>query len=256
MTDMHTHTRISADSDETMAAYIARANEIGVNTICITDHADWNPFDTGWKYYDEVSYFADFEYASKNSDGVELLAGVEFGEPHLYRSEFEKLCNSPFDFVIGSVHYTNSYPEWFFNVLIECGVSAEDCYNSYWDSVLDCVSYGGFDCLGHIDIPKRYYKTLLYDESKIRVIYRRMLDNGIILEINTSSLRRGLDVAMPDRELLDIYKREGGKFATIGSDAHRAEDLAAGNSEAEALLKEFGLTEVTFRNRVLKEVNK
>ena len=43
-----------------------------------------------------------------------------------------------------------------------------------------------------------------------------------ILEMqrNTSSLRKGHVQTMPGKELLEIYKANGGKYVTIGSDAH------------------------------------
>lgn len=47
----------------------------------------------------------------------------------------------------------------------------------------------------------------------------------MVIEINTSSLRKGHEQTMPGRELLEIYKSSGGKYATIGSDAHAAEDV-------------------------------
>lgn len=255
LTDMHVHTHRSADSDETMPAYIARAKEIGVGTICFTDHVDINPHDYGYAYYSPEGYLSDLDDALKISGSIKLLSGIEFGEPYLYRAEFEKLCRRQFDFVMGSVHYPEKYPSLFFSELVSGGVTAEDCYASYWDSVRNCVRYGKIDCLGHIDIPKRYYGTLIYNEKLIREIYHIAVENGIIIEINTSSLRRGVDETMPGPALLELYSSEGGKYSVIGSDAHCAEDLGAGFPEAKALLDRYGLKEVIFVNRKMLEVN-
>ena len=251
---MHVHTLRSADSNETMSAYIEKANEIGVSTICFTDHVDINPHDIGYEYYEPEKYWSDYEEARARAGNVTLLSGMEFGEPYLYPAEFNDLSKQPYDFIMGSVHYPEKYSHLFFSELLSNGVSAEDCYASYWDSVLKCVKYGKFDCLGHIDIPKRYYNTLIYDEKKVREIFRICCDNGIIPEINTSSLRRGCDTTMPGPELLEIYFSEGGRHAIIGSDAHKASDLAADLGEAKSLLKQFGLKEVTFINRKMREV--
>ena len=59
MTDMHVHTLRSADSNETMPAYIKKAHEIGVNMICFTDHVDINPHDIGYEYYEPEKYWKD-----------------------------------------------------------------------------------------------------------------------------------------------------------------------------------------------------
>jgi histidinol-phosphatase (PHP family) len=236
-----------------MAEHVARALEIGVNAICFTDHADFNPHDNGYGYYDKLRYFVDLEAARVEANGVELLAGVEFGEPHAHSGEFSELCQLPYDFVMGSVHFTDRWPDSFFNGLVRDGVTAAECYDAYWDTVLQCVRFGGFDCLGHIDIPKRYYQTLLYDEVKLRTIFREMVDRSIILEVNTSSLFKGCDEPMPGRELLELYRLEGGKHATVGSDAHSAEQLGA-HPMARELLRECGLTEVGFRARKMFEI--
>ena len=56
-----------------------------------------------------------------------------------------------------------------------------------------------------------------------------MLQKNIVLEINTSSLRKGLSAKMPSDELLEIYKDCGSTFITIGSDLHEVKDLATSN---------------------------
>ena len=43
---------------------------------------------------------------------------------------------------------------------------------------------------------------------------------------------------MPGRELLEIYKANGGKYVTIGSDAHVVEDVGEDYVMAKSLLEE------------------
>ena len=253
MTDLHVHTHRSADSSEMMSAYIDKAIDFGVGTICFTDHVDVNPHDYGFKYFEPSEYWKDYEAALMQSGSITLLSGVEFGEPNVYPSEYEELVKQPFDYIIGSVHYPEKYPAQFFSELVSSGISAEDCYETYWESVLACVKFGRFDCLGHIDIPKRYYGSLIYDEKKLREIFHVALENGVIIEINTSSLRKSVGETMPGSALLDLYRSEGGRYATIGSDAHRAQDLGTGIPEAKALLDRSGLKEVKFINRKMVE---
>lgn len=63
---------------------------------------------------------------------------------------------------------------------------------------------GGFDALGHMDFPKRYYSEIYYEEATINEIFRNLLDKDLDIEINTSSLRKGHEQTMPGRELLEI----------------------------------------------------
>lgn len=107
---------------------------------------------------------------------------------------------------------------------------------------------GGFDALGHMDFPKCYYGEIYYEEATINEIFRNLLDEDLVIEINTSSLRKGHEQTMPGRELLEIYKANGGKYVTIGSDAHVVEDVGADYVRAKSLLEEVGLQEVVYIN--------
>ena len=249
MHDMHVHTHYSSDAEETISAYISQARAIGLKTVCFTDHVDNAPNDKGLDYYDAAAFFADFNMSKAEAQDLELLAGIEFDSPHYYQKELSEISRLPYDCIIGGVHYCGLSPNLFFPELIKAGVSVEECYSAYWKEVLKSVTLGGFDVLGHIDFPKRYYKELVYDETVLGEILRVMLSNGIIPEVNTSSLSRGLSDTMPGRDILEIYRSEGGKFVTIGSDAHSATQLAIGNETARDLAKDLGLQEVIFRER-------
>ncbi len=71
----------------------------------------------------------------------------------------------------------------------------------------------------------------------------------MVIEINTSSLRKEHSETMPAKELLEIYKECGGMYVTVGSDAHKIEDIGADNDTAKKLIKEYGLQEVIYENR-------
>lgn len=246
--DMHVHTRFSCDSEAGMEAYCLRALQLGVTTVCFTDHVDHNPRDYGFGYYDADAYFEELRLARERFGGrLTLLAGLEFSEPHVYPEEFEEYVKLPYDFIIGSVHYWHE--DLFPSEMTAQGVPVDVCYRGYWREVRRAVEFGGFDCLGHIDFPKRYYGELLYDEAEILEIMSLTVDNGICLEVNTSSLRKGLAEPMPGRGILELYRAAGGIYATVGSDAHRPEDLAAGRETASELLSIVGLHEVTYAGR-------
>jgi len=52
------------------------------------------------------------------------------------------------------------------------------------------------------------------------------------LEINSSGWRQPAGRPYPDLELVKLYRELGGEIITIGSDAHRCEELAAGVQQA------------------------
>jgi histidinol-phosphatase (PHP family) len=246
--DMHVHTKYSCDSDAELEAYCLEAIKKGISAICFTEHVDYNVNDYGYGYYSADEFFADFLHV-KEKYGAELdiLCGVEFSEPHLYQDELSKYANMPYDYILGAVHYV--YSDIFIGQMPGAGISAEVCYEHYWDEILSAVKVGGFDCLGHIDFPKRYYNKIIIDSDKLHEICSVMVRNDICLEINTSSLRKNIEESMPDREILSIYKSCGGKYITVGSDAHSTSELAADYSYAKNLIEFFDLKEIVFERK-------
>jgi histidinol-phosphatase (PHP family) len=156
------------------------------------------------------------------------------------------LAKYPYDFVIGSIHWIG---DMFPCQKVREQYSAKEFYTLYWQEVLKTAQAGGFDALGHIDFPKRYYGEIYYEETTMNEIFRNLLDKDLVIEINTSSLRKGHKQTMPGKELLEIYKANGGKYVTIGSDAHVVEDISADYAIAKSMLDEIGLQEVVYRQR-------
>lgn len=245
--DMHVHTEFSGDSETKMETYMEVVNKHNVGVICFTDHVDHNPNDYGYQYYDQQKYFHEFKNVSDRYQGnCKILSGIEFSEPHIYVDQLKELQNYPYDYIIGSIHWIGN--------LFPCKevrekYHAEEFYYLYWIEVLKAVQAGGFDCLGHMDFPKRYYENVVYDKEVVKQIFCIMVKKGIVLEINTSSIRKGLSETMPDFELLELYKDCGGRYITTGSDAHYEEDLAADLSVAEAIIAKAGLKKVYFEKR-------
>ena len=72
----------------------------------------------------------------------------------------------------------------------------------------------------------------------VEEILRQVIRRGKGIEINTTA--GTLAEPLPSLEILKTYRRLGGEIVTTGSDAHRAEDVAKGFANAEALLREAG----------------
>ncbi|MDR1697398.1 MAG: histidinol-phosphatase HisJ family protein [Erysipelotrichaceae bacterium] len=246
--DLHTHTKYSDDSQELMENHCLKAIESGVSFLCITDHVDCNAIDSGFDFYDVESFFKEFSHLKAKYQGqLTLLAGIEFGEPHIYQTQMEILTKHPYDLILGSVHFW--YQDLYASKLVNNPMSIEESYQRYYQELLKVVQDNKVDVVAHFDFPKRYYHKNVIHEELIRTICRTMVENGIVMEINTSSLRRNKTETMPDREILILYKECGGKYVTIGSDAHIAVDLGAGLAYAKNLIKVMELEEVVFINR-------
>lgn len=228
--DLHTHTNYSFDSEVTMTQYAQKAVERGIDVLCFTDHIDRN------KHYDTFVDFpfearkAQFERVKKQFEGqVELLLGFEIGEPHLHPEVMRAVYKCKPDMIIGSIHHPADYEQdgKHFNRR-----EYEQLYNRY---VREMVQFGGFDVLGHADLPKKYFGQAS-DVDYVCATLRLCAEKGIVPEINTSSLRNGLAETMPSLKAIEYYAKCGGKYVTINSDSHSVDDLGYGYDQTCASL--------------------
>ena len=252
--DMHIHTYYSCDSEVRFETHCLEALEKGIKTICFTDHVECNCNDHGCGFYNPERFFAEFiPLKEKYKNELTILCGVEFAEPHLYREELTKYQVLPYDYILGAVHWW--YENMWASEVVKKGIPVEVSYRHYWNEVLLAVKSGGFNCLAHMDFPKRYHGELLYEKNQISEICTEMVRANICLEINTSSLRKdSANGTMPDKELLEIYKSCGGKYVTFGSDAHRSGEMGSGYLYMKDLIDYFGFEEVTFIQKEMRKV--
>lgn len=234
MIDLHVHTHHSCDARDCIEDYCKKAIDIGVECICFTEHVDYNPADSDYGHYQPGLFFDEINRArDKYSDKLRLLSGVEFGEPHIYQKEFDACMKMPFDFILGSVHWIGDMLP---NEMVKNKFPLHKAFEKYWEEMYALVSYGGFDSVAHLDFPKRYFKASHWSGAQLTDIFSEMVKNNLALEINTSSLRKGLAETMPGQELLELYEKTGGTKVTYGSDAHSVSDLAAGYKQAHQLI--------------------
>ncbi len=254
MNDFHIHSTYSHDAVSGMEEYIVKAIDDGMQAICFTEHLDFNKVSSGYGKYSPEEFFKEFQRMKlRYENRVDICAGIEAGEPHLYSEEMTAASKYPYDFILGSVHWAGKlYP----GKSLIGKVSAKEFFGIYWEEILKAVKHGDFDALAHIDLPGRCYRELYYTEAVMKEIFGYMLDRNIVLEINTSSFRKGISRSLVDRELLEIYKDCGGKYITIGSDAHRMQDMGAGYQQARNLALRCGLQEVIFKKRKMVLTNK
>ena len=245
--DCHIHTRFSQDARQTMEEACERAVSLGLDAVCFTEHQDFD--ETYRDFYDPEAYFAELERMRERYDGrLRILAGLEFEELTQHLPELEQAQKRSYDFILGSVHCWIG--DLFASQIAELGLPLERVYELYWEEILKMVRCGGFDAVAHLDFPKRYMgDALWYDPAVLDEIFGEMRKRGLVLEINTSSLRKGCREAMPGEALLRRYKANGGEYVTLGSDAHYAEDIYADVPQASETAQAAGLRPVCFVGR-------
>lgn len=249
--DSHMHTKYSADSEMDPLKALERAEQLNIGVV-FTDHFDYDLPVAEDFTFDPDEYFA--EYRSLRSDRVRL--GVEVGFRKSARSVNDLFIRrGPFDQVIGSVHVVDDfdiyYPEYY------VGKDKAAAYHRYFDTMIEESAVADYDILGHIDYICR---AAPYDDPEIDyATFRDRIDRVLsivverekVLELNT----RRLDSRRALKELCPIYQRYremGGRYITIGSDAHRVEVIGAHFDRAQEFAAALGLTVVTFVERRLE----
>ena len=66
------------------------------------------------------------------------------------------------------------------------------------------------------------------------------IQRGIGLELNTAGWRKEAGQQYPSHEVLRLYKELGGRIITLGSDAHKGQDVGADFERAKELLLACG----------------
>lgn len=244
---MHLHSNFSVDADDSIESMCKKAISRGLHSICLTEHIDLNPNDEGCGFYDQDGYFKAINRAKKKyDDKLLILTGIEFSEPHIYPDHLKCFYSRQFDAVLGSVHWLDDLFVGDEKILEKYDRS--QLADLYYKHVYETVKNGGFDILAHLDFPKRYVDS--FGEPRlIDDILKEVIRKDIALEINTSSLRKGFEEAMPGERILRKYSEMGGRKVTVGSDAHRVNEIASNFDYAVRLIKMLNLIPGYFRQK-------
>ncbi len=267
--DCHLHTVFSHDGKATPEQMLWAAEAAELDHIIFTEHCDCcltSPYppesNLVWRnIFNRDTYPAAIEALRGRSKTVKIGIGVELGEFLQDRDLAAYALDYSWDFVLGSLHNVNKRldfmcyeytdPEFTFQLFCE-----------YFAELLQMVEQGGFDVLSHLTYVLRnvYRKGQTYDLSRhdeqIRAVLKRAAEKGIGIEVNTSGLRDVCAVVFPSLKYLRWYRELGGEIITVGSDAHRAEDLGKGIDDAIELVRSAGFAGITVfeqRKPILKE---
>ena len=251
--DSHMHTKFSADSEMLAAEAIDRAARLNLGVV-FTEHFDYGLELNGKSFtFDAATYMS--EYKDLRGDKVRL--GVEVGLRKSARVANENfLTQADFDFVIGSIHLVDDFDIYYPDFYIDKDKAT--AYKKYFEQMAAEIAVADFDALGHIDYicraapydnPEIDYPTFA---AQIDAVLKIVVEREKVLELNT----RRFYSARAVEELVPVYRKYrelGGRYVTIGSDAHKV--AAVGNYFERALkfARELDLTPVTFCERKLEK---
>lgn len=254
--DLHTHTFRSFDAEAKPEEQLARAEELGFSGFAITNHCDVNiqPLEDIRKTFLEDG--KDVQRLQEMGSTVEILQGIELGEPLEdlpYAEEMMGLL--PYDYIIGSVHNSPGQEDFYF---LDCtSINLDQVLIPYFETLIQLADWGKTDSVAHITYPLRYIEgkynrkvDLSRYSDLIDQLFRTIIDRNLALEVNSSGLRQEIKCPMPDERFLRRYYELGGRKIVFGSDAHTSRDFGFGILECQKMCKVIGFTEaVCFRQR-------
>jgi len=257
LTDYHTHSLISPDSEAPLARMVEMAAAAGIREYCVTDHADL--LDWHGKPDPNFNWAGAREQYRALTDGlrlsIQVRLGLELGSAPHSPADGRRILEQggeALDFVLGSIHNwigaegnIDMYFTRFSHDPHLCRRAMDNYLDSVWALVRRCPDC--YDALAHLPYPLRYMErdgqtlSLLDYQETIREILAEVARTGHALKINTN---RGTSMDWWPT-LLRWFRAAGGNYVTMGSDAHRPEDVAKGIPEACALLQAAGFRHVT-----------
>lgn len=198
LSDCHTHTRFSPDSEALVPDVARAAKAAGLDALCLTDHLDFLDFNGNFVGLGghTMPFYDPGELARLAPAGLKLYSGVELGEPWADPALAAQVAQCPgLDFILGSAH----------NLGQEHG--GQDFYFVHYDSEETCYeildAYVGrlealstmlcFDSLAHVIYPLRYMNDRDGNHVSLQPYYPRLehifctlIGQGRSIELNTT----------------------------------------------------------------------
>lgn len=187
---------------------------------------------------------------------IQILIGFE-GEwiRPSYASLISELAASEHvDYFIGSVHHVHEIPidydAAFYSKAKATSGSEEKLYEDYFDSQYEMLKALRPKVVGHFDLIRLLSEQPGRDLREWKGVWQRVVRNlqeivqqGGLMEINSSALRKGLAEPYPARPVCEEYVKLGGKL-TLSDDSHGITQVATNFGRAVEYLESLGVEEL------------
>jgi len=244
-TDYHIHTTFS-DGKAPPEDYLAAARIAGISEIGFSEHLSLFREDQEWCMDPaNVSGYIEFiKELRKSTDGLIIKTSLEIDYIPGKEQEIESFIEPlDLDYRIGSVHHLGDKtvdlgPEFYE------GKNFDALFESYFEKVIQAVSSGLFDIIGHCDLIRIFgYKPSKDPSGLYKKLVKSLKINDLAFELNTNGRNRPLADFYPDRRFLHIF-REQNVPVCVNSDAHIPSRVGQFFDEAYDLLRSAGYNEM------------
>ncbi len=254
--DLHNHTTRCNHAKGSMKSYVERAIELGIDIYGFSEHAPMD-FDEEYrlKFEEMNAYVNDVQSLQKEyKDRIKILLGyeVDYLKGHIDK----RVINSKVDYLIGSVHFLDTWgfdnPE--FNEEYSKR-NIDNVWQEYFSNIEDMAQTGYFDIVGHFDLIKVFNFLPKKDIRSIATPALKAIKKAnMVIELNSAGLRKPCKEVYPSESLLEVaYELD--IPITFSSDAHAIGQVGFKYDEVVKLAKKIGYSKaVTFEQRQRKLV--
>ncbi len=252
--DYHLHTKASRDGTGDFVDFIKEAMKKRIDEIGFSEHL----LDSPARPTDFMDgYVQRFLEVKKDSDiPIRLGAEVDYF-PDQTETIRELLRKYPFDYVIGSIHFLDNWPvDSFKQMELYFKRDILQVYKDYFGTVRMLCESRLFDTLGHADVVKIFgFKPNCDITAMLEENADAIAENDICVEINTAGLERRCAEIYPSKQFLELLKKRDVPI-TLGSDAHRPQDVGRSFDKAFELIEAVGFTHLcTFEERKRRSIS-
>lgn len=270
---LHGGHTVAADGAATASEMVRAAAAAGMEVFGLSEHfyrpredrfrwdtdapgSDWGR--AGWPAY--VDDVLACKSAGHGPLRVLLGAEVEFFPGYLAWTR-EELARWPLDYVVLSVHNVvladgtvlpfDFSPRHWHEAAARCGGPAA-LFMRYYEHVLEALSWGIADVLGHLDVIKVFAPGPVEDagvDSLIDEVLARCAEAGVVLDLNARGLIKPCAEVYPSPSILRRAARAGVALVT-GDDSHAPEQVGLNLDRAAALAREAGYETLTLPRRL------
>ncbi|KAI7356921.1 histidinol-phosphatase [Hortaea werneckii] len=247
---------------------VLTAIEKRMTVLCLTEHMarhrqDFYPEEE--QDHDEASlaklyddFYVEARRLQKSYAGqLSVFVGFE-GEwirPESLALIKDLLTKYPVDVWLGSVHHVHTYPidydhELYYKAREVAGGTDERIFEDYFDSQLSLLKALQPPLIGHFDLirlksddPERSFKIWPGVWEKALRNLKYIAEYGGVLELNSSSLRKGMTEMYPQVEICQAFRDMGGRF-TLSDDSHGVAQVGLSYAKTLTCVEKAGITQL------------
>ena len=283
--NLHTHSSF-CDGKNTAEEMVQSAIARGISVLGFSGHCMYplnpefyTPVDHLWHMPSEriADYAAEIRRLAHKYEGqIKLLLGFEadyFCSTRYGNAIPDKAAYARFepDYLIGSVHFINASDEEFgFYTVDNKAECVEQALNTFYkkpDNTIDgkaavcdyfeaerqMLKRGNFEIMGHPDLIRLRNGVLNFFDEKdewykeqLRLTAKEAAAAGVIAEINTGAVARGLMSELyPSLQFLE-YLKAAGVPVCINTDSHKVDTIDFGLDSAKEYAKKAGYDELSY----------